>query len=149
MHSIHWIWIAAEKNVCPLCTQTPRWTDHVSSSDQKNVWQSQQVTLLGKVVKAWIYTDVSYLMCAISVIVITTTGDEVRLFMLAAYDLGMCNGDYVFITVDLYRTDLLGAYDWRRGKFRADSRLAPSQWETSLRSNAVSHWLGANLESAL
>ena len=32
---------------------------------------------------------------------------------------------------------------------RADSRLAPSQWETSLRSNAVSHWLGANLKSAL
>ena len=29
------------------------------------------------------------------------------------------------------------------------SRLAPSQWETSLQSNAVSHWLGANLESAL
>ena len=29
-----------------------------------------------------------------------------------------------------------------------DSRLAPSQWETSLQSNAVSHWLGANLESA-
>ena len=25
---------------------------------------------------------------------------------------------------------------------RADSRLAPSQWETSLQSNAVSHWLG-------
>ena len=33
--------------------------------------------------------------------------------------------------------------------FRADSMLAPSQWETSLQSNAVSHWLGANLESAL
>ena len=32
---------------------------------------------------------------------------------------------------------------------RADSRLAPSPWETSLQSNAVSHWLGANLESAL
>ena len=32
---------------------------------------------------------------------------------------------------------------------RVDSRLAPSQWETSLQSNAVSHWLGANLESAL
>ena len=31
---------------------------------------------------------------------------------------------------------------------RADSRLSPSQWETSLQSNAVSHWLGANLESA-
>ena len=32
---------------------------------------------------------------------------------------------------------------------RADSRLAPSQWETLLQSNALSHWLGANLESAL
>ena len=32
---------------------------------------------------------------------------------------------------------------------RADSRLAPSQWETVLLCNAVSHWLGANLESAL
>ena len=31
---------------------------------------------------------------------------------------------------------------------RADSRFAPSQWETSLQSKAVSHWLGANLESA-
>ena len=31
----------------------------------------------------------------------------------------------------------------------ADSRFAPSQWETSLQSNAVSHWLGANLELAL
>ena len=35
------------------------------------------------------------------------------------------------------------------GYCRADSRFAPSQWETSLQSNAVSHWLGANLESAL
>ena len=32
---------------------------------------------------------------------------------------------------------------------RADSRLAAPQWETSLQSNAVSHCLGANLESAL
>ena len=32
---------------------------------------------------------------------------------------------------------------------RADSRFAPSQWETWLQSNAVSHWLGANLESAV
>ena len=35
---------------------------------------------------------------------------------------------------------------WRQTYItRADSRLAPSQWETSLQSNAVSHWLGANL----
>ena len=32
---------------------------------------------------------------------------------------------------------------------RADSRFAPSQWETSLQSNAISHWLRANLESVL
>ena len=30
----------------------------------------------------------------------------------------------------------------------ADSRFASTQWETSLQINAVSHWLGANLESA-
>ena len=33
-------------------------------------------------------------------------------------------------------------------RIRADSRLAPCQWETSLQSNAVSHWIGANLDSA-
>ena len=32
---------------------------------------------------------------------------------------------------------------------RPDSRFAPSQWETSLHSNVVSHWLVANLESAM
>ena len=32
---------------------------------------------------------------------------------------------------------------------RADFRLAPSQWETSLQCNAVSHWLSENLESEL
>ena len=32
---------------------------------------------------------------------------------------------------------------------RADSRLAPSQWEMPLLSNDISHWLGASLESAL
>ena len=32
---------------------------------------------------------------------------------------------------------------------RANSRLAPSQWEMSLQSNAISHWLGTNLESVL
>ena len=32
---------------------------------------------------------------------------------------------------------------------RADSRFAPSQWETALLCNDVSYWLGANLESTL
>ena len=35
------------------------------------------------------------------------------------------------------------------GLDRADSSFAPSQWETVLLRNDVSHWLGANLESAL
>ena len=30
-----------------------------------------------------------------------------------------------------------------------DFRLAPIQWETVLQSNAISHWLGTDLESAL
>ena len=34
-------------------------------------------------------------------------------------------------------------------EYRADSRFAPSQWETWLLCNDVSHWLGAILESAL
>ena len=33
--------------------------------------------------------------------------------------------------------------------YKADSRFAPSQWETALLCNDVSHWLGANPESAL
>ena len=32
--------------------------------------------------------------------------------------------------------------------YRADSRFAPSQWETALPYNDVSHWLGSSLESA-
>ena len=33
--------------------------------------------------------------------------------------------------------------------YRADARIVPSQWETALLCNDVSHWLGTNLESAL
>ena len=33
--------------------------------------------------------------------------------------------------------------------FSADTRLAPSQWETSLQSNTVFYWVGASLKSAL
>ena len=40
-------------------------------------------------------------------------------------------------------------FSWSINEYRADSEFGPSQWETSLQSNAVSHWLGPNLESAL
>ena len=50
-----------------------------------------------------------------------------------------------------YWQSLNVSIDWVKYwlKHRADSRLVPSQWETSLQNNAVSHWLGTNLESAL
>ena len=38
---------------------------------------------------------------------------------------------------------------WKTIQLRADLRIAPSQWQMLLQCNAVSHWLGANLESAL
>ena len=38
---------------------------------------------------------------------------------------------------------------WLSDSYRADSRFAPSQWETTLFCNDVSHWLGASRESAL
>ena len=34
-------------------------------------------------------------------------------------------------------------------EYRADSWFAPSQWETALLCNDISHWLDANLELAL
>ena len=47
----------------------------------------------------------------------------------------------------------MGKTDWYKTTtkriIRADSRLAPSQRETLLQSNAISHWLGTNLESTL
>ena len=36
-----------------------------------------------------------------------------------------------------------------RCHYRADFRFAPSQWETALLCNDVSHWLGASIESVL
>ena len=38
---------------------------------------------------------------------------------------------------------------YRADNYRADCSFAPSQWETALLRNSVSHWLGENLESAL
>ena len=51
--------------------------------------------------------------------------------------------DTLFVLFTILCNEL---YDY---SLRADSRLAPSQWEKSLPSYVVSHWLGANLESIL
>ena len=53
------------------------------------------------------------------------------------------------MAAEINRCRLASDLDGRWPRARADSRLAPIQWETSLQSNAVSHWLGANLESTM
>ena len=60
--------------------------------------------------------------------------NEIRDLQISAWDLR-----YMIIMYWIIRGVIL----------MADYRLAPSQWETSLQSNTVSHWLGANLETAL
>ena len=55
------------------------------------------------------------------------------------------NKVFIFVFLPHIYTSALLPWD----KCRADSKLAPSWWGTSFQSNAVSHWLGTNLESAL
>ena len=61
---------------------------------------------------------------------------------------------YIYISIYAYISSFCGELvHWHKGNLinhiRADSRFAPSQWETKLLCNDVSHWLGASLESAL
>ena len=44
---------------------------------------------------------------------------------------------------------MLEGNHWMGMDYRADSRFVPSQWETALLCNGVSHWLGTSLDSAL
>ena len=70
------------------------------------------------------------------------------------FSISTCEGSINSILFKVWWCMLIG---WLMGvksnltalQFRADSRLAPSQWETLLQCNTVSHWLGANLESTL
>ena len=65
-----------------------------------------------------------------------------------------CPGSLCCQDIDSCSINLVGWTDphfqwgWVSTNNGADSRFAPSQWEMSLQSNAVSHWLGTNLESA-
>ena len=44
---------------------------------------------------------------------------------------------------------IVNIYDEPCHVTKADSRLAPSQWEMTLLCNDISHWLGTNIESTL
>ena len=54
----------------------------------------------------------------------------------------------IYGVIPLQQSQLFPKYTQSK-THRADSRFAPSQWETSLQSNAVFRWLNATLELAL
>ena len=59
----------------------------------------------------------------------------------------------VYNSIILFR-DIIWYKQWNTAGWkviwaRADYRLGPSHWDTSSQSNAVSHWLGGNLQSAV
>ena len=56
---------------------------------------------------------------------------------------------HIFIHVVIGNSKFCGRLYHHVGHFRADCRLVHSQRETLLQNNTVSHWLGANLKSAL
>ena len=42
-------------------------------------------------------------------------GNLVRQFMIAAYEMRLTNGDHVFVALDAFRDDVLGADGWKTG----------------------------------
>ena len=76
--------------------------------------------------------------CKLRVIMIPSFSPLVAPYAVITTTYGATSGDKVGIVV-------IASLNY----IRADSRFAPRQWETSLQSNAISHWRGANLESSL
>ena len=69
----------------------------------------------------------------------------------ATSSVSICTSQVIFLIISVSRINQSGLWSPYCTIIycRADSRLAPRQWDTLLQSKAVSHWLGANLESAL
>ncbi|XP_050326322.1 atrial natriuretic peptide receptor 1 [Bactrocera neohumeralis] len=49
------------------------------------------------------------------VVILSLRGSLVRKFMLAAYTLGMTNGDWVFLDVEIFQSSYWGDHDWETG----------------------------------
>ncbi|TMW41793.1 hypothetical protein DOY81_013127 [Sarcophaga bullata] len=49
------------------------------------------------------------------VVILSVRGTLVRKFMLAAYALGMTNGDWVFLDVEIFQSSYWGDHDWEMG----------------------------------
>ena len=82
----------------------------------------------------------------------------IRWQSLKWHDKNLCQSLCIFLFSDEYVSwGSFYIYDWWENfnpwggdtAHRTDSSFAPSQWETALLRNDVSHWLGANLESVL
>uniref|UniRef100_A0A1I8QAW1 Guanylate cyclase domain-containing protein n=1 Tax=Stomoxys calcitrans TaxID=35570 RepID=A0A1I8QAW1_STOCA len=65
------------------------------------------------------------------VVILSVRGTLVRKFMLAAYSLGMTNGDWVFLDVEIFQSSYWGDHDWEMGD--ADDSRARKAYEALLR----------------
>ena len=84
-------------------------------------------------------------LCIFTALVYLTNG--ITWVHVVTIDLLQVWGMYEYVSIRvLDRNHFIQMMCWR---YRADSRFAPSQWETALFCNDVSHWLGTSLESAL
>ena len=63
---------------------------------------------------------------------------------------GITRGQWVNVSPPMvFREKLIFAWPFHFTAYRAQSKIVPSQWETWLQCNHVSHWLGAYLDWSL
>ena len=94
----------------------------------------------------WVHFDRVQLRCDLTTIITFN-------FFFHTYDLTMIINYNLFCGIHAPYQVVWSYYNqdcsWFVGVIRANSRFAPSQWETALLCNDVSHWLDASLEPAL
>ncbi|CAH1786475.1 unnamed protein product [Owenia fusiformis] len=65
------------------------------------------------------------------VIILSAPGDAIRRLMIAAYTIGYTSGDYVFMDVELFKSEYWGDHDWKRND--TDDSIAKQAYESLLR----------------
>lgn len=53
---------------------------------------------------------------SLAVIIFLTSGGDLREFMLTASDMGITNGEFAFLTIELFQSEAWGDFSWKRGK---------------------------------
>ena len=117
---------------------TPPFFNHVNFAKQAT-WLSGTVSILLHIISICSFDRLIF--CSVSMILIDiliwiTEYNKIKIALLWVIWL-MADSRFA---PSQWETSLL---------FMADSRFAPRQWETSLQSNAVCHWLGTSLKSGL